>query len=531
MRGAGAWLALATLLVSCADESPRSSEAYCETLAMLAAGRIDVGSGEPNELIGHVRSLEALMRVAPRAVEADLATVRDTLAGLRDAGGLRTLTVFDALRDPQLAAVEARVTRFTAEACDVQYGELDHEVGEIVEGQQRCPGWTMAGSPLTNNRFPYWIDVSGANYFGTLFWSVPFVPAPSRFIRVERGGWVEFEGEFPHARYFAFHPNDVALDNLDTIVDYEIDPEPGSVNPWREAVGEDARRRYKARIVFGPEPDDRAPNTSYVGERKLGGFNPVVFLLYRIYAADQGSLPPNSAGVSLPAITVHDADGSVSQHYDACDPYPEGFEPPVDATRFPAFPVPDHRAVFHAADPNLESTFGLPTDLLANGDAQYLSLPYSWTHGELFVVRARKPRTPSLRDGVPLWDEAAELRMWSVCSYNFWNGIANDCKLDEEVTAAPDGFTTLVVSTPERRPDNATTEHGVVWVDAGPFADGWLAYRMLMRDGRFVRDVAAAAGGESARSEVAAFVPQGVFCSREAFERGGWQACFAEERP
>src|SRR5262249_11301898 len=31
------------------------------------------------------------------------------------------------------------------------------------------------------------------------------------------------------------------------------------------------------------------------------------FLIYRIYSADQGSMPPNSAGVPLPAVTIRDA--------------------------------------------------------------------------------------------------------------------------------------------------------------------------------------------------------------------------------
>jgi hypothetical protein len=530
VRRLAAGLALVAWAAGCAGEAERSPEAYCRVLGDLAAGRVEVGSAERNELVGHVRSLEALMAVAPPEVEDDLGTVRDALAGLRDAGGLGALRTFDAIRDPQLAEVEARVTRFTAEACGVAHGELDYEVGEIVEGQQRCPGWTMAGSPLTNNRFPYWIDVSGANYFGTLFWSIPFLPAPARFLRVERGGWVEFEGEYPYARYFAFHPNDVALDNLDTIHDSEIDPEPGSVNPWRGPPGEGDGRRYRARLVFGPEPEVPEPNTSYMGERQGGGFNPIVFLLYRIYAADQGSLPPNSAGVKLPAITVYDAEGNETLRHEACDPYPPGFEPPVDRTRFPAFPVPDHRAVSGAAELNTASNFGLPTDLLANGDVQYLTLPYAWRHGEVFVVRARKPRTPSARLGIPLWDERAQLRMWSVCSYNFWSGVANDCRLDEAVPAGEDGFYTLVVSRPEHRPANARAELGSAWLDAGPYGDGWVSFRILMRDDPFVRELAAAVEGEAARPELAPFVPRGFFCSRETFERGGWRAC-AEAQP
>ena len=36
-----------------------------------------------------------------------------------------------------------------------------------------CPAWLGAGSPLTNNRFPYLLDTSAANYFSTTFYACP----------------------------------------------------------------------------------------------------------------------------------------------------------------------------------------------------------------------------------------------------------------------------------------------------------------------------------------------------------------------
>ena len=62
-----------------------------------------------------------------------------------------------------------------------------------------------------------------------------------------------------------------------------------------------------------PEPEQPEPNTVYVGRAAEGGFNPAVFLIYRIDAADQGALPPNSAGAKLPSVTVLDEDGEVGQ--------------------------------------------------------------------------------------------------------------------------------------------------------------------------------------------------------------------------
>ena len=512
-------------LAACAGERP--VEPFCATLAALGAGRIDVGSEDPNQLVGHVRSLEALLEVAPAAVRDDLRFVRDRLAPIRDAGGLLTLLDFARLEDPELAGAEGRVTRFVAEQCGVQYGEVDYEVGPPMQGRARCPAWPRAGSPLTNNRFPYLIATAGANYFSSTFWSVPLVPAPPGFLDVPRGGSVTFEGEYPHARYFAYHPNDFETNNFDTLVGHELDPDPGSANPWREEAAPGAGRRYTARLVFGPEPDDPERNTVYVGESaRDGGFNPAVFLIYRIYSADQGSLPPNSAGAKLPAVTIRDADGELLQHFDECDPYPPGSEPPVDRTRFPAFPVPDHRAVFRPGRFESAPNWGLPIDILANRDVLYLSSYYSRAHGEIFAVQMQRPRTPSRKRGIPLSAPGTDLLLWTVCSYNFWNGIANDCFTDEDAADAG-GTVTIVASDAAHRPRNATAEHGSTWLDTGRFLDGQLTFRMLLADDPLLAALRRAIDTGLASPEVAPFVPESAFCSRETFEAGGFRACQA----
>jgi hypothetical protein len=309
---------------------------FCETIRALERGEIAIEPG-PNEMAGHVSSLDALLEVAPRAVRDDLLGIREQLAAVRDAGGLGTLLVFAELQDPELAGMEGRITEYVASQCDLRRGPPpegpSYVVGEPVDGATRCPAWSRAGSPLTNNRFPYLLDTSSANYFAAQYWAVPWLPAPPGFLKVERGGFVELRGEYPFARYFSSHPNDVETNNLDTLRDVELEPDPGSQNPWREAVGEGLERRYTARIVFGSTPERPDPNTMYVGERANGGFNPVLFLLYRIYGADQGSMPPNSAGAPLPAVTIHDADGSVRAEYEACDPYPPGAATPRSAPR------------------------------------------------------------------------------------------------------------------------------------------------------------------------------------------------------
>ncbi len=498
----------------------RSIEAFQETLSALREGRIDVGESD-NELAGHVGSLEALLQVAPDEIVRDLRKLRDIMKRTRDSGGISTLMVFRALEDPEIAGIEGRVTDFVAKHCGVQYGELGWNVDHQSTGKTCCPGWPRAGSPLTNNRFPYLLDSAGSNYFSTLFWSVPFVPAPPGFIPVKRGGRVTFRGQYPHARYFAMHPNGSDMNNLETLVDVDLDPDLGSVNPWREEMPEGAGRRYTAHMVFGPKPANPEPNTSYVGQRKHGGFNPLVFLIYRIYAADQGSLPPNSAGVPLPMITVYDPQGRVTAHFDECDPYPPGYTPPEDHSRFPALPVPDYRGARRAGTLDTKPNWGLPMDILSNKDVLYVSTYYSRQHGEVFVVRFKALKTASAKKGVPLWTPNLEARMWSACTYNFWNGANVGWLLDEDAPIDDDGFHTLVISSSENRPANATAENGVAWIDAGPFLDGQLTFRMVLGREKFLQKLRKAIDTGNAPAEVAPHVPQTGFCSKQEFEQGG----------
>ncbi len=508
--------------------NPGSPEEYCQTLEFLHAGEVDVDAENRNEMVSQVKALEALMAFAIPAVREDLAFIRDKLARVRDAGGWGTLLDFAALQDPQLAAAEGRVTQYTADVCGIQYGEVDWSVDESEWDATPCSAWPRAGSPLMNNRFPYLIATAGANYFSAIFWSVPIIPAPPGMLSVPRGGSVVFEGEYPFTRYFAFHPNDYETNNLETLADASLDPDPGSANPWREPVREGVGRRYTARLVFGPKPEEPESNTSYVGQTPDGRFNPAVFLIYRIYAADQGALPPNSAGVKLPAVTIYDEDGNAVEHHDACEPYPPGYEPPVDKTSFPAFPVPSTKAVFRGGELSTTRTWGIPVDILGNKDVMYISLSHSKARGEIMAVRAKAFRTPSQRHGVPLWSPDIDIRLWTVCNYNFWNGRATACVVDENIPLDSEGAYTLVASSETDRPTNATLQKGFTWLDTGPYPDGRLSFRMLMAEDRLLRGLKAAIDSGEATPEIAPYVPEIAFCSRVTFEGAGWSGCKAE---
>lgn len=521
-------LAMALLAACHATDDPDSAEAtalYCQTLARLNS--TDVNIERERQVVGHAQMLEQLLEVAPAAIKPQLQSFQELIVQWSTAGDslLGQFTMFRELSDPQLAALQAQIADYSIDACQLDLPKGYH-VHQQEDSAPICDAWPRIGSPLTNNRFPNYLDTSGGNYFVNQFWAVPIIPAPAGFIKVPMGGAVVYRGEYPHARYFAFHPNDKSTNNLPTLVDVEIEPDLGSVNPYLSAPQPGQARRFTARYVFTEAPAKPASNTRYVGVSKEGGYNPLVMSLLRLYASDLGS-SANSGGVKLPSVTVYDADGNEVSYYPECDPYPAGpLTEPQETTRFPVFPLADLRAT----DPlswDTYSQFNLPVDLLANADVQYLSTVLSHRFGELYVIRAQALSTPDTRAGEAVYTEGKDVRFWTVCNYNFWAGRAGTCLLDQEVALDQQGYYTLVVSAQAARPDNLA-QWQATWMDWGPYLDTQISYRTGLRNNPMLRGVAGHIRGEDADSTLIPYVPVGVPCSKHRFEQAGWRGCFAD---
>ena len=499
------------------------SDAFENRLHALRDGEIEIEHGI-NEYIGHADVLRLLLEVAPDEIRDDLSFLHTLMVDTRDAVGGAVLGVFPRLQDPELANVEGRISDFVAERHGLRLGDGRYEAGKLV-GESRCPAWPGAGSPLTNNRFPYLLDTSASNYFSNRFWHGD--GGPAGFIAVPTGGRVVLRGEYPRARYFAFHPSDFDTNTLATLVDVDIDPDPGSVNPYREAAPAAAPRRYSVQLVFTPAPADPEPNTSYVGCKRSGEPNPAVFNIYRTTGSDLGAFPPNSAGVLLPSVTVYDSDGEQVAHHDEAEPYPPGTEPPVETTTFASLPIPDYRGLVRPGKWDTLSNWGLPCDLLASADILYVGTPYSSRWGELLVVRAKAFATPHTPEEPP-YAEGKDTRAFTVTNYNFWAGVANTSLIDHDIARDDDGWLTLVVSTAENRPANATAAEGVTWFDWGPYLDGQITFRFLIRREPLLVDLREAIDTGTASSRVAPYVPRAGHTSKAEFEARGWRAALPE---
>ncbi len=496
-------------------------ERFEQTLRKLINGELEVKT-DYNDFVGQADVLRILLEVAPDEIREDLQFLHKLMADARDTTASAMIGVFPRLTDPELAGVEGRISDYVAEHCGIRLGDPEYVVGRVI-GESRLPGWPGVCTPQTNNRFPYLIDISASNYFSNRLWHGD--GCPPGFIPVPEAGKVVFKGEYPHSRYFAFHPSDMDTNNLPTLLDVDLDPDEGSVNPFREALPEGMGRCFTAQIVFTEKPDNPEKNTTYAGVKVNGGRNPAVFCLYRTTGSELGTMPPNNAGVWLPSVTVYDAEGNQTLHYEAADPHPEGAEPPIETTHFAPLPIPDARALSWPETYSTKSNWGLPFDILASADILYLVTPYTNRLGRVHVTRGKKLTSPDT-PREPVYTPGKDIRGFTVTTYNLWAGICEDAVIDTDIAVDESGYYTIVVSSKEDRPSNATKENGVTWLDWGTYLDGQLTFRLLVRRQELLVKLRSAVETGEVAAEIAAYVPQSKHCSQEDFEQKGWKAAF-----
>ena len=109
----------------------------------------------------------------------------------------------------------------------------------------------------------------------------------------------------------------------------------------------------------------------------------------------------------------------------------------------------------------------------SNRDIAYVFTGTSRGFGELLVLRGRAPTFADTRPGPAVMPSDQQLRYWSFCQYaEPATQRVIDCRSDDRVTVGADGFYTIVVSTAEQRPANATADCGVSWLPWGPQTQG-----------------------------------------------------------
>ena len=360
--------------------------------------------------------------------------------------------------------------------------------GQVIPGPRSC-FWRYgphSADPYINLAYP---DAS------VFYWAAAFT--------IPDGAKMELIGDFAHARYQSFISYDERGRPVESLADYLMAPQAGSVNPYRASTNRNAENRaYSVELI----------NTAPASERVIGAYDSESVsnvlhapsyadgqqvVLYRIYLPDEGKWPNGGAALPEPRIVL--SDGSIAMGQEACDALKTA-QPLMVAGDAVGIPAVKYRELITQpgkpdtwpAKVNSEwfiqldraSLLGIYTGEInedarrseggfyPNLDNHYIRTIVNRKHGKVFMVRGKMPETPKTYQGNDYSSEA-QLRYWSICSnQGFANTRVNDCLFDEEIPLDANGFYTVLVSRAEDRPRNAIKRCGLAWLPMADDGDG-----------------------------------------------------------
>lgn len=363
------------------------------------------------------------------------------------------------------------------------------------------------------------------------YWLAAVTPSPGTRVRIA--------GEYPAARYFSFHAYDAAQRPVAGLYDRELDPDAGSVNPYRDPQAS-GPRRYTAYLEFGDRPAEPAPNTFYNGANPLGA------VIYRIYVPND---PASETGsVALPRLVLEHADGSSELvRFAECDPTSPGtggaVNDAINGTSFPneaprplPYPKADNPPFFERAGfftqgrvpdhPLHDAIVGSQPGFLSNLHVAYLRGYVSRQHGDVVAMRMKVPTVPDTRAGEPV-DTPSQLRYWSVCMNEFVSQRFVECTFDTEAVVDEQGYATFVVADPEDRPANATRAEGINFLRwPGAYYDGLFIYRHMLPTPGFAEAVQNQKVAVPITNQMGAYGPVARYCPKQQIEQEGVASCF-----
>lgn len=358
------------------------------------------------------------------------------------------------------------------------------------------------------------------------------------------GGYVEIAGAFPHARYMSLQTYSTTLQSISNLHDTQIQPDPGSSNPYLPGADRNAMaRNYTVRVLFQQAPASNVPaNTLYdIGSDAA---HRGATLVYRIYVPDAGTQP--FGGVPTPTLTEV-LPGGVRVPIPTCpDPVPDTTfltqelaaagvsDYPLPPLGLFGQPVPAWHKYQNAAVSEVEvltdnQILGALTPTLAaiaaqlpagfgeNADNKYVYSLVSHDFGNVVAFHAKLPTTPKTYDGEPTMG-SGQMRFWSMCTGDLATQ-AYDCRVDKDVPLDADGMYTVAVSTAASRPANATDACGIAWLPWGPLVQSGVIMRNMLPDPSFPNSVQAATPGTEQQT-LGAYYPVGTYyASAQDFEQ------------
>ena len=363
-------------------------------------------------------------------------------------------------------------------------------------------------------------------------------------------------GVYPNARFFSFAVYDnapVSTGLADRLFDAQIVPDQGNCNPFAKSEKGNCNPSAK------PDPTytikvTRNNNTAHNViqlHAKTG------WLLYRLYLPNEGE--GSMGGVSLPEVKVTHVNGKTTP-LPTCPIFnrrsemsqlqsqilPAELENPLAHLSIP--PVPDHIWFGVIKEP--------PPILLPNPDNKYLVSFFMprYESDRVIVIRGKMPAFPDTYRGQPVSHPApgfdtVQLRYWGLCQAELVSPLTvTGCATDASTPLDGQHFYTIVISNDVLRPE--WLPQSVVWLPWGDekMVPKLIFMRNLLSSADFSQSVqnALAKGcgfnltfptppaqdaikhsGECAQAVMGPYYPEAVWCDRQTFISGGWQACFS----
>lgn len=385
----------------------------------------------------------------------------------------------------------------------------DAQLRRIAPGGLAVIGGGGNGGPRC--AWPFIVDVDDQNIAypdpNATYWAIPLELAANETLTLQ--------GTYPSARFMAVTLYTATGDTLAQLSDFEITPDPGSVNPYADAAPPpEAGRRWQVSIVPSGGQTS-APNVLELEPGQTAGW-----ILYRVYLGNpsgdrQGSAP-------LPTV-VRRRNGQVTQTLPPCKQFLPGtaiadllsavMPEPVLVTGAPQFiRFPDTNGLF------------------ANEANAYLTALSDAPPGEILVIRGKVPTTPDTELGQSVVGDF-QMRYFSITSnlnqkpYPTVDGI-----YDAQLPRDADGVYTVVVARDDDVPRGSNDVYALLaWGDGDSQA---VIVRNMLPDSSFpnaIQDVTPSPYGAPSDAEqvMREYYPRIVACPRAVFETQGADACFA----
>lgn len=357
---------------------------------------------------------------------------------------------------------------------------------------------------------------------------------------VPAGSKLRIDGQYPDARYSAFHVHDGNVFTHDAIADYELLPLPGSVNRDLTRTRRDGflpfGGSYTAHVVLNQAaPAVRAANTVYRAPPKAleGKAKKRTLLAYRTYAAVGG----NQGKVPLPKLTLVTADGRQTPFPNAADAAAcESLKTRLQNSNGSAAPVslapplvPERKPIIRKFDGAVLTALQLGVGY--NPHNGFMSTKGDRSYGDYLLVRGKLPSytTQSAAQLTP------QVRYWSLCQNGANSTMVYGCLSDKDVALDQYGYYTVAISTDTAQPVALSAARGFSWLNWGPEQVSAILIRELLASPEFPQSIeqapTQAAQTPAARGD---YMPVAAYCSRAVLNQyapsgaaAAFQACLS----